>query len=117
MSDRSHRIAAVTLATIGVLMLGGAAVIQLIGAVRGHTYEIPRTVFYVAAVIGFVGFYGLDPKRAKDGGSFIVDSAVRIIGVVRNGRRSSDVAVVAVPVVRPGDEPEPPAGSPPPSAG
>lgn len=52
-------------------------------------------VFGIAAVLGFLGFYQINPAGAKDAFSFITDQSVKIIGVIRTGRRSTDVAVVA----------------------
>lgn len=89
MSDRSHSIASGIMASIGVLMLIAGAAVDAAGAITGKGWEIPHVVYYVATLIGFVGFYGRDNKRAKDGGEFVVTSVVRLIGAVR-GRRASD---------------------------
>lgn len=74
----------------------------------GHQME--WWVVLVGATFGFVGFYLTNPPGAITAGTFIVDSGVKIIGVVRSGRRASDPVVpqvVAPPMVKP--EP-PPAG-------
>lgn len=78
------------MAAIAVVILLVCVGLQIWGAVKHVTIEIPHSVFYVAMLLGFVGFYGLDPKRAKDGGSFIVESTTRLVSAVRFGRRSSD---------------------------
>ena len=77
------------LAAIGVGVL-------LVELVRYWRYEHPihPAPIVIGCIIGFVGFYLLDPKGAEDGGGFLVTSAVRIIGVVRGGRRSTDAPVV-----------------------
>jgi hypothetical protein len=48
----------------------------------------------IGCLFGFVGFFILNPKRAVEGAQVVVDSSVRIIGVVRGGRRSTDTKVV-----------------------
>lgn len=97
MSEKRSR-GFMALAGIGVGILLATVTIQLVGAVRGENYEISHSIFYVAMVLGFVGFYGLDPKRAKDGGQFIADNALRFVSILRTGRRSTDaVAVVTEP--------------------
>lgn len=98
MSERGHSIASAIMAGIGLVILVACAVVEVAGVITGKGWEIPHTVFYVGLVVGFVGFYGRDPKRAKDGGEFVVTSAVRILGALpRFGRRASDA--VAIPGV------------------
>lgn len=83
MSERARSIGFVALAMIAVTIFLVAVTVEIIGTLNGKAWEIPHTVLYVATVLGFVGFYGIDPKRAKDGGAFIVESFTRIVSVVR----------------------------------
>jgi hypothetical protein len=48
----------------------------------------------IGCLFGFVGFFLISPARAKEGAGVVVDSTVRIVGVVRGGRRSTDTPVV-----------------------
>lgn len=86
-------------------------------AANEKRYDISWVMLIIALIMGFTGMYVLNPARAKDGGRFIVDSSLRIISVVRNGRRKEDPlkveiqneegqsAELAVPVIPP-DNPE-----------
>lgn len=48
----------------------------------------------IGCLFGFTGFFILNPTRAKEGAGIVVDSTVRVIGVVRGGRRSTDAPIV-----------------------
>jgi hypothetical protein len=48
----------------------------------------------IGCLFGFVGAFVLNPRQAKEGAGIVVDSTVRIVGVVRGGRRSTDTPVV-----------------------
>jgi uncharacterized membrane protein HdeD (DUF308 family) len=48
----------------------------------------------IGCLFGFTGFFMIAPSRAKEGAAIVVDSTVRVIGVVRGGRRSTDTPVV-----------------------
>jgi hypothetical protein len=64
---------------------------------RGLIVEYPHLVLYLAAVVGFIGFYGMSPTRAREGGDFILTAGERIVAIVRTGiprRRSTDTPVV-----------------------
>lgn len=90
MSARSRKVAFVTLAVIGMLVLAAGAGVEAYAAITNRTVELPHSVYLVGMLFGFVGFFALEPQRAKEGGTFIVDSVVRVVSVVRPGRRSSD---------------------------
>jgi hypothetical protein len=62
-------------------------------------YPIGTWPLVIGLAISFVGAYLIDPKQAEDGGGFLVNSAVSIIGVVRGGRRATDPPVVMPPAV------------------
>jgi protein-S-isoprenylcysteine O-methyltransferase Ste14 len=48
----------------------------------------------IGCLFSFAGFFILSPNRAKEGAGVVVDSTVRIVGVMRGGRRSTDRPVV-----------------------
>jgi hypothetical protein len=86
----------------GLFLVGLALIItiseiamHLYGLLTGVKFEVSHTDLFAALIIGFVGMYVLSPRRAKDGGQFLVNSTVRVIQVIRNGRRKTD-AVAAV---------------------
>jgi hypothetical protein len=81
------------LATVGILvMLTGIGLHWWNPERHGEIEWIPQLI---GAAIAFVGFYGMDPKGAKDGGAFIVDAGTRIFGMVQpGGRRATDPPVV-----------------------
>jgi len=60
----------------------------------------------IGSLFGFVGFYALDPMGAKDAGGFVEGFTVRVLGVIRAGRRSTDVKIVAD--AKPSADPEAP---------
>lgn len=61
-----------------------------------RVYQVSDTVLLVALVLGFVGMFILSPRRAKEGGRFLVDSTVRIVAVIRSGRRKDDSMMAVV---------------------
>lgn len=82
----------VALAALGVLVL----LVELLRYwFAGH--EIHGWPVAIGCALAFVGFYGLDPASARDGGTFLVSSAVSILGTIRSGRRSTDVRAVVTP--------------------
>lgn len=84
------------------LLAGGALATILTELLRYWLGNHPPEwwVLSLAALLGFFGFYLLNPAAAKDAFGFATDQAVKVIGVVRSGRRSTD-PVVAVTQVRP----------------
>lgn len=88
-------------------------------ALREKKYDVSWLMLIIALVLGFIGMYILNPLLAKDGGKFLVDNSIRVITVIRNGRRKNDnlnvtledqsgnSAEVAIPVDAP-DQPEVP---------
>lgn len=94
--SRTARIAFGICAAIGGIVLLTEVALHIVSASTSRTYELNHGVTLIGILFGFVGFYGLDPKRARDGGAFLVDSSVKIIRELpRFGRRSTDP--VAVP--------------------
>ena len=115
MSHTASRIAFIALATIGAAIWLLAVGLHLAGSFTGHIYEIDHTVLLVGGIFGFVGFFGMDSKRATAGATVIVDGTVRILSVLpRFGRRSTDALAVpstttvtdAVPIpeIQPNDQ-------------
>jgi hypothetical protein len=85
-------IAGVTLMLLGVVTL----LIELLRYWRTDHPIHPAPVC-IGCLFGFVGGFVLNPGKAKEGAAIVVDSTVRVIGVVRNGRRSTDTAVIVEP--------------------
>lgn len=90
---RRRAIGPALLATVGiVVMLTGIGLHWWRPDRHAEVEWIPQLI---GAAIAFAGFYGMDPKGAKDGGAFLVDAGTRIVGVIRpGGRRSTDAPVV-----------------------
>lgn len=109
---RRQPLGAILLATIGILvMLTGIGLHWWRPEQHSKVEWIPQLI---GAAIAFVGFYGMDPKGAKDGGAFIIDAGTRIVGLVRpGGRRATDPPVITPvdttlpPVPRAIEEPPP----------
>lgn len=80
----------VTLVCIGVLIALSEVAVHIYGKVTGKMFDTGHVDLLIALVFGFVGMYVLSPKGAKDGGQFLVNSTVRVIQVIRSGRRRSD---------------------------
>ena len=78
------------LVSIALLIALSEIAIHLYGKLTGHKYDIGHVDLLVALVIGFVGMYILSPKGAKDGGQFLVNNTIRVIQVIRSGRRKTD---------------------------
>jgi protein-S-isoprenylcysteine O-methyltransferase Ste14 len=85
-------IAGSALALLGVVVL----LVELLRYwMLGHV--IHAAPVCIGCLFSFAGFFILSPARAKEGAGVVVDSTVRIAGVIRGGRRSTDTPVV-VPV-------------------
>jgi hypothetical protein len=96
------------LASIGVIVLLCQIVLYFFGLLHHVDYFIYRPVSYLGIMLGFVGFYMINSKEAVGGATFLRDTVVAIISVVRTGKRAGDsVAVEVTPVT---------AGKPDPSA-
>lgn len=86
------------LAAIGVLVVLGEVALHFASWYFEKAYEMNHGVLLVGAVVGFVGFYMLDPKAAEGGAGFLVGAGERIAKALpRFGRRASDA--IAVPNV------------------
>jgi hypothetical protein len=77
-----------------IAALGGGIVLTELFRYWAYDHTMEGGVIAIGFTIAFVGAYMADRKGALEGGGFIVDSATRIIAVVRSGRRSTDTAVV-----------------------
>lgn len=125
MAVRTKTIVGGFFAAIGTIVVLSEVAMHFVAEVSSIKYEMNHVVLLVGAILGFVGFFMLDRKGAEEGGGFLVNSATRIIGVIRTGRRSDDIAVVvddptgvipAAPLPTGANEsipPAPPAGTPP----
>ncbi len=65
-------------------------------SMNGRKYNVSWVMLFVALIMGFVGMFILNPGQAKEGGRFIVDNTIRVIQVVRQGRRKSDAVAVVL---------------------
>lgn len=115
MGINDRKVAGRALAALGVLVVLAEVILHFVSWYFSREYELNHGIVLVGAVIGFVGFYMLDPMSAQGGAGVIVDSATRIIqSLPRFGRRSTDA--VAVPgsttavVALPTEPPAPPTG-------
>lgn len=84
------------LAAIGVMGLLAEGGLHFLSFFLERQYELNHGVLLISMIIGFVGFYIIDPVRAKDGTGILRETAVAVIGVVRSGRRATDADVVVV---------------------
>lgn len=85
------------LAAIGVVVLLAEVGMHFYGYFHGIDYELNHPVLYVAMIIGFVGFYMINPKGAEGGSNILTRDITEIISVIRTGRRSTDSFAVVIP--------------------
>lgn len=99
MTLRSYKLTGRLLATLGLLlMLAEAGTYYYYRYARNEHYDVNVTLLLLGAVLGFVGFYVLDNKRALEAGQFLVQSATGVLAVVRGGaKRSGDTVITPVP--------------------
>lgn len=94
--SRGARVAFIVAAAIGALILLTEVGLHIASTITDREFELNHGILLIGILFGFVGFYGLDPKRARDGAGFAVDQTVKVINALpRFGRRKSDA--VAVP--------------------
>lgn len=96
MKDSHVKWAARLFVTIGVVTILGEIVRNYI-----WNHPIEPWVVAIGSGFGFFGYYLMDSTRAKDAFGFAVDNGVKIIGVVRSGRRSTDSVVAVTEVTQP----------------
>lgn len=101
MSNEDHPWAAYMCAFIGLLGLTFEIALHAWTAFRhaagipGDIYELNRAAFVGSIIIGFIGLYYVDPKRASGGADVLTRSVVAIGGLWRRtGARSGDVQQV-----------------------
>jgi hypothetical protein len=87
----------IALATIGLVPILIEFAFYFRSSAHGQHYDVSPWVMLGGAVICFVGGFVIDSKKAESAGGFLVDSSVKVIGVIRSGRRSSDNVIVAAP--------------------
>lgn len=85
-----HGLAGKFLASIGLLVILGELALHFIAYLTDVKYELNEAVILIGALLGFVGFWIIDPKKTKDGATVIGDF------VPRFGRRKTDP--VAIPL-------------------
>lgn len=100
-------------AVIGLLIVVAEVGLHFLSWYLGKDYEMNHFVVAIGAVLGFWGFWTMDPKKTEDGAHVLSDL---IPGAKLFGRRKSDA--VAVPEVttvitaKPVTPPEEPNGEP-----
>jgi hypothetical protein len=99
-------IAGKLMATVGILVVLGELSLHFISWYVGTDYELNHFVVVVGAVIGFVGFWTVDPKQTRAGSLVLRDL------IPRFGRRASDAVsipkaetvIIAEPVPQPPEQ-------------
>lgn len=81
------------LAAIGVGVLLFEIGLHFYGYFKGTDYELNHPVLYVAMIIGFVGFYMINPNAAEGGTNILSRTVIGVISVIRTGKRAEDVKV------------------------
>lgn len=90
------KIGGIILVVFAAIVVMIEIILHVIAVAHGQKYSINYVMLAIAFVTGFTGFYILNPPRAKDGGEFIVDNAIKIIQVMKAGRRKDDPTAVVV---------------------
>ena len=86
------------LAVLGLLcVLTEFGAYEYYSLVLHQHHDISPWIAFGGAIIGFIGFYILSPKRAKDAAAFIIDKSTGVVIAIRTGKRRDDVVPV-VPV-------------------
>lgn len=93
MKDHNRSKTGIALAATGVFVLLFEIGLHFYGYFHGTDYELNHPVLYVAIMIGFVGFYMLDPKKAEDGSGIISRTVIGVISVIRTGKTGQTVEV------------------------
>lgn len=98
--------AAYACALIGILgllieiALHAWTAIRHAAGIPGDVYELNHAAFVGSIIVGFIGLYWIDPKRAAGGADVLTRSVVAIGGIWRRtGARTGDVEKVAAAVV------------------
>jgi hypothetical protein len=92
----SARIGGLCLIVFALSMLSLEIVLHTYATLNQRSYDLNHMVILMALILGFVGMYVLSPSKAKDGGRFIVDSTVKIVQVIRFGRRKNDAVMTTI---------------------
>lgn len=96
MTHRNRQIGGTALTILATVIALSEVALRIYAAIYVRQYSPSYVMLSIAVVIGFTGLYTLDPSRAKDGGRFLVDNAIRVIQVLRIGRRKDDPLAVVV---------------------
>lgn len=81
------------LAAVGLGVLLFSIGLYFYGQLTGTEYHLSHPVLYVGMLIGFVGFYMINPTGAEAGTNILSRTVIGIISVVRTGKRAEDVKV------------------------
>jgi hypothetical protein len=85
------------LAALGVLGVLFEIGLHVYGYFSGTPYELNHAVLIMLVMVGFVGFYLVNPKGAEGGADILTRSAVAVVVAIRSGRRATDQFAVVVP--------------------
>lgn len=84
------------LVTLALLVALSEVGLHIYAVLLQRKYNVSWIMLLVALILGFVGMFVINPARAKDGGKFLVDSTIRVVQVIRQGRRKDDALNVTV---------------------
>lgn len=101
MSKRARTRAGVTLAILGVVLACVEFGFYFRAQYHHEHYDINPYLMLAATVIAFVGGFIIDPQKAEQAGTFIVDTGLRVVAVIPTGRRAGDKKVVQLDPVAP----------------
>ena len=76
--------------------LGVALVLVELGLSYRTGQKMNGMRLLVGSIIGFVGFYGLDPKELREAGTLVYTWASGILLIVRAGKRTTDTSETKV---------------------
>lgn len=84
------KVGGILLVVFAGVLITVEVMLHVMAATHDRSYHINYWMLLISCVTGFTGLYILSPPRAKDGGQFLVNNAIRIIQVIKAGRRKGD---------------------------
>lgn len=94
MRIRSRTITGGVVAALGLLLAFVEFGLYFRAHYLGLEYRISPYVLLAATVLAFVGGFIVDSRKAEDAGTFLADTGLKFITLIRTGRRTSDVVAV-----------------------
>jgi hypothetical protein len=83
----------VLMAIVGILVMLGGIGIHWYFESRGQPHKLEWIPQLVGASIAFAAFYAMDAKKAEGAGGFLLNAGVRILAVIRTGKRDDDPVI------------------------